>query len=122
MAQILLVGEDWKTRALLRAQLLEEGLDVEAHESVGAALGDSEDPALLPLLLVADVSASGNPARELDQLARWNKRIPVWVIASRSVIDEKSLQGRGFEAVLFRPVDLGKLVEQIKQRIARTNS
>ena len=70
MAQILLVGEDWRTRALLRAQLIEEGLDVEAHESVGAALGDSEDASLLPLLLVADVSASGNPARELDQLAR----------------------------------------------------
>ena len=122
MAQILLVGEDWKTRALLRAQLIEEGLDVEAHESVGAALSDSEDPALLPLLLVADVSASGDAARELDQLARWSNRIPVWVIASRSAIDEKDLQGRGFEAVLFRPVDLGKLVEQIKQRVARTST
>ena len=122
MAQILLVGEDWKTRALLRAQLIEEGLDVEAQESVGAALRDSEDPALLPLLLVADVSASGDPARALDQLARWSKRIPVWVVASRSVIDEKDLQGRGFEAVLFRPVDLGHLVEQIKRRVAGTSS
>ena len=122
MVQILLVGEDWKTRALLRAQLIEEGLDVEAHESVGAALRDSEDTALLPWLLVADLSASGDPAAELDQLARWSRRIPVWVIASRSVTDEKSLQGRGFEAVLFRPVDLGKLVEQIKQRLARASS
>jgi len=122
MAQILLVGEDWRTRALLRAQLIEEGLEVEAHESVGAALRDSENAALLPLLLVADVSASRNPARELDQLARWSKRIRVWVIASRSVNDEKDLQGRGFEAIFFRPVDLGKLVEQIKQRVARTST
>ena len=122
MAQILLVGEDWRTRALLRAQLIEEGLEVEAHESVGAALRDSENAALLPLLLVAGVSASGDPAADLDQLARWSRKIPVWVIASRSVIDEKSLQGRGFESVLFRPVDLGKLVEQIKRRVARTKS
>ena len=122
MAQILLVGEDWRTRALLRAQLIEEGLEVEAHESVGAALRDSENAALLPLLLVADVSASRNPARELDQLARWSKRIRVWVIASRSVNDEKDLQGRGFEAIFFRPVDLGKLVEQIKRRVARTST
>jgi len=122
VAQILLVGEDWRTRALLRAQLIEEGLEVEAHESVGAALRDSENAALLPLLLVAGVSASGDPAADLDQLARWSRKIPVWVIASRSVIDEKSLQGRGFESVLFRPVDLGKLVEQIKRRVARTKS
>ena len=46
----------------------------------------------------------------------------MWVIASRSAIDEKSLQGRGFEAVLFRPVDLGKLVNQIKQRVSRASS
>jgi len=122
VAQILLVGEDWRTRALLRAQLIEEGLDVEAHESVGAALGDSEDASLLPLLLVADVSASGDPAGEINQLARWSKRIPVWVIASRSVIDEKGLEGQGFEAIFFRPVDLGKLVNQIKQRVARNSS
>ncbi len=122
MAQILLVGEDWKTRALLRAQLIEEGLDVEAHKSVSAALRDSQDAALLPWLVVADVSASGDPARELDELARWSNRIPVWVIASRSATDEKSLQGRGFEAVLFRPLDLGHLVEQIKRRVAGTSS
>ena len=69
----------------------------------------TENAALLPLLLVAGVSASGDPAADLDQLARWSRKIPVWVIASRSVIDEKSLQGRGFESVLFRPVDLGNI-------------
>jgi len=30
---------------------------------------------------------------------------------------EKSLRGHGFEMILLRPVDVGELVDQIKQRL-----
>ena len=107
---------------MLRAQLLEEGLDVEAHESVSTALDDSASSAVLPALLVADLSASENPAAEIDQLTEWSKRIPVWIIASRNVVNENDLKDRGFEVILFKPVDevrhdVGQLVERIKRRL-----
>ncbi len=116
MAQVILIGKDWKTRALLRAQLLEEGLKVEAYESLSGALEVLAGGSPAPLLL-ADLSASSNPAVEVAQLAHWSKRTPIWIIASRSAVEERELQDSGFEAVLWRPIDVGELVERIKRRV-----
>jgi CheY-like chemotaxis protein len=117
VAQVLLVGKDWKSRALLRAQLLEEGVDVEACESLPEALEASIGRDAVPSLLIADLFGSSDPAVDVAQLTHWSKRIPIWVIASRSAIEEKDLQDGGFEAVLFRPLDVGELVERIKRRV-----
>jgi CheY-like chemotaxis protein len=117
VAQILLVGRDWQARALLRAQLIEDGFDVEAYEDVSEALDSLYSTLPLPVLVLADVSANDDPAEDVKQLSTWATRVPIWIIASRSFTSEKSLQSPGIEKVLFRPVDLGALVEQIKHRL-----
>ena len=117
MTQVLLMGKDWQARAPLRAQLIEEGLEVEAHETASAALESLAASDLLPGLLIADLSRSDDPAAEVDQLTRWAKQVPIWIIASRSMIVDQGLKGRGFEVVLFRPVDVGELVDQVKRRL-----
>lgn len=117
MNLVLLVGKDWQARALLRAQLIEEGLEVEAHETVQEAVENLEASPLLPGLLVADLSSSDDPSADIDRLTGWSKQIPTWVIANRSLIVENTLKGRGFEVVLFRPVDIGEFVDQIKRRL-----
>jgi len=116
MAHILLAGKDWQARALLRAQLIEEGLEVEAHESVADAAASLESQTPPPELLLADISMSDDPAGDVETLAARTKRVPIWVIASPSLIAQGILKGRGFEMILFRPVDVGELVEQIKRR------
>jgi DNA-binding NtrC family response regulator len=118
MSEILLIGKGWQARALLRAQLLEEGFDVEAHESLASALERLDSSEILPALVVADVSASDDPEADIQQLAAWTDQLPVWMIAAPSIIRRQTLKGRGFEMILFRPVDLGELVEQIKRRLA----
>jgi CheY-like chemotaxis protein len=117
VAAILLVGRDWRARALLRAQLIEEGLDVEAHEYVHEALARLHSTPHLPALLLADLTASDDPAADLEQLALWSNRVPTWIMASRSF--SPALSGGRFERILFRPVDVGALVEQIKQRLTK---
>ncbi len=119
MAQVLLLGKDWQTRALLRAQLIEEGVDVEGHESAPEANLDLEAKELLPDLVIADLSSSDAPSEEIELLAAWAKHVPVWVIASHSLILKDTLKGRGFQMILFRPLDVGELVEQIKQRLEK---
>lgn len=114
-AQVILLGKDWKSRALVRAQLIEEGIRVKAYDAVAAAIEAAGGQTPAPLL-VADLTASDDPAREAAQLAHWSRRIPIWIIASRSAINPRDLEGRGFEMVLFRPVDAGELIEQIKRR------
>jgi DNA-binding NtrC family response regulator len=115
---VVLIGKDWQSRALLRAQLMEDGVDVEAYETARAAFESMGE--VLPALLVADLSASADPAAEIDLLAQWADQMPIWIIAGRSLIAEKNLKGRRFELILFRPVDVGELVEQIKQRVEKS--
>ncbi|MBZ5514839.1 MAG: response regulator [Acidobacteriia bacterium] len=117
MAEILLVGRGWQTRALLRAQLIEEGLEVEAFETVGEALATAENVALGPSLLVADLSSSKEPQKEIERLAAWSGQVPIWIIAGRGLLADPQLKGRGFELILARPIDMGQFVEQIKRRV-----
>jgi CheY-like chemotaxis protein len=119
MAQLVLVGRDWNTRALLRAQLLEEGVEVEAYESLKDAL-QALVPSL-PALLVADLAASNDLEADIRDLASWVKRVPTWIIASRSSGVAAELKGRGFERIFFRPVDVGELVSLIKQRLLQAS-
>ena len=117
MAQVFLAGKDWQARALLRAQLLEDGVSVEAFETVRDALAQLEFYTVRPALLVADVSASDRPSADVDLLASWATHIAIWIIASHTSSVTGGLDGRGFERILFRPVDLGKLAEQIRQQL-----
>ncbi len=118
MAQVILVGKDWQARALLRAQLIEEGVEVEAYMTTAEALEGMGD--LLPELLVADLTESEDPSGEIEELGKWTRQIPVWIVAGRNLIAGEALRGRGFEMILYRPIDVGELVEQIKRRIEGT--
>ena len=112
---VFLAGQDWRTRALLRAQLLEEGIAVEADATIEESVARLEASTVLPRLLVADVTTSDDPAVDVERLKPWAKRLPIWLIASRALNPVAGLEQHGFEAVLLLPVDLGELVGQIKQ-------
>jgi CheY-like chemotaxis protein len=116
--QILIAGKDWQARALLRAQLLEEGFEVEACETILEALAALAPDTDLSDLFIADVSASDDPSADIEALAAWSRKIPIWIIASRTYIIEKGLRGHGFEMIALRHLDLGELVRQINQRLA----
>ena len=119
VSRILIAGQDWQARALLRAQLLEEEFEVEAHEAISEALATLPSSTDLPDLLIADISASDYPSADVEALSAWSRKLPIWIIASRTYIVEKGLRGHGFEVILLRPVDVGELVDQIKRRLER---
>jgi DNA-binding response OmpR family regulator len=115
MAPVILVGKDWQARALLRAQLIEEGVNAEAYLTAQEALETQGN--IVPALLIADLSESADPGGDVERLAPWTRRMPIWIIAGRELIAGKTLRGRGFEMILCRPIDVGELVEQIKRRV-----
>lgn len=115
MATVILIAKDWQARALTRAQLIEEGVDAEAYLTTRAAFEGMGE--ILPALVVADLTQSDDLEAEIGELEKWAHQIPIWIIAGRDLIAGKLLRGRGFELVLFRPIDVGELVEQIKRRI-----
>ncbi len=117
MAKILLAGNAWKFRALLRAQLLEEGVEVEAFESVKDALESFRGPTQLPRLFLLDVTTSAAPAQEAAQLAPWASKFPIWILVRQGELSEKVLKSGGFERILHLPVDLRALIREIESRV-----
>lgn len=130
-AGVVIVSADWQSRALLRAQLLEEGCEVRAFESAAdaervlrrnASVMKGRGSARLVegdfklRLIVADLSAGGS-ASEIERLAQLAQCRAVWVLASRSSAAETEWNTCGFERVLFRPIDMRDLVEAIKHRL-----
>ena len=115
---LLLVSGDWRTRALLRAQLIEEGYPVRAFESLDHAQDELGKGAFKPTLVIAEL-ADGEPAGSdaLARLSAWTRKVPVWVLASRSVDADSALEKCGFEKVIYRPFGIKELVEQIKDRL-----
>lgn len=119
MALILIAGKDWTLRALLRAQLIEEGFEAEGYYSFADAVDHLQASRIMPALLIADLFASENPAGDITLLSEWTRLLPIWVLAGHSTPDEEVLESRGFEKVLFRPLDVGKLVREIKERLKK---
>ena len=117
MPRIFLIGKDWSSRALLRAQLLEEGIEVEAHETSQDALNTVTALTDLPKLMVADLQGSANPEGEVDLLSKWGPLIPIWLIISRAIRVDRKLDVAGIERVIPRPLDIKQFVEEIKQRV-----
>lgn len=116
MGRILLIGNEWRLRALLRAQLIEESFEVEALETIEEATQCLAGSRPLPALVIADLSESEQPLGAIKKLGAWTSQVPVWLIASRTTLAEEAVQNRGFEKVFFRPVDLGELVQAIRER------
>ena len=117
MPRLLIAGKDWTSRALLRAQLIEEGFDVEAYEDVQEVVDRLWGSAEMPSLLIVDLFEGTKQAEDIATLSHWAKILPIWILVGQGAAGAGVLEGQGFERVLFRPVDVGKLVQEIKQRL-----
>lgn len=108
MKTVLVVGRDWKFRALLRAQLREEGFDALGFETLEAAA--AELAGATPAAMVFDTAEA--PAHELTQLPALSEKLFVLVVASAG--EPLALPAAH---ILRRPVQLGQLVAALASRI-----
>ena len=120
MPRILIAGKHWTARAQLRAQLLEEGFDVEAYEDVQSLDNRLQTIGELPQLLIVDLFESENLPEDIAMLSHWVKLGPMWIMAGHGEADSvaEAMKEMGVERVLFRPVEIGKLVKEIKERLS----
>lgn len=108
MKTVLVAGRDWKFRALLRAQLLEEGFDALGFETLDAA-ADEIAPAVAAAIVFDTTDA---PAAELAQLPALREKLPFLVVASAG----ESLPVSE-DCVLRRPLQLGQVIAALKERL-----
>lgn len=109
---VVLLAADWKTRAPLRAQLIEEGFEVVANDTWKDArryLRQGTKPSLVVVDLQG-LSEADTVLRDLKVLMKPDRVLVISAIGTESI---ESVQGLGF-SVAARPVSIGDLVASVR--------
>ena len=112
---IVLLASEWQPRAMLRAQLIEEGFDVVATDR-WFELRRLLRPASRPRLVIVDLLGLPDPDRVLNDLAIIMKPRCVLVVTAAGTVLPDQIETRGF-LVVSRPVPIGGIVAAAAQAI-----
>jgi hypothetical protein len=105
---IVLLGAEWQPRALLRAQLLEEGFDVVATDT-WSDMRRQLRPGSKPLLAIVDLNGLPEPDRVLNDLRLLMKPHRVLVLVAMGTVPAAAVERLGFASV-SRPVAIKDVV------------
>jgi hypothetical protein len=115
VGEILLIAAGWRLRALVRAQLLDEGYSVRALPTIESALAVLSQSGEQPRLAILDTQGLMIDAERISDLWQVTGQAPlilcggVWNRGSLSQGDLPPAR------VLLRPFCVGDLVEQAKR-------
>jgi len=113
---IVLLATEWQPRALLRAQLIEEGFEVVATDTWTAARR-SLRPGSKPLLVIVDLLGLAEPDRVLGDLRVLMKSERVLVLAAAGTVLPDAIAPLGFH-VIRRPVQIGDIAGEVTRIVA----
>jgi DNA-binding response OmpR family regulator len=114
---VVLLGADWKARALVRAQLIEEGFDVVATNT-WPMMRRYLRPGIKPRLAVMDLKGLEEPERVLGDLAVLMKPERVLVLTAAATVSPSEVSRLGFH-VLRRPLTIAAIVAAVKSALRR---
>jgi DNA-binding response OmpR family regulator len=110
---ILLLAVEWRTRALLRAELIESGFEVFATDNSSDARGTLHSPDR-PRLVVVDLQNLPDPASILAELRDTFNPSRVLILNAGATVPPEQLAWFGFR-VLARPMKIGSIVATVKE-------
>jgi hypothetical protein len=105
MPVVFVIARDWRLRAMVRAELRENGIEAIGMES-GTEAGARVASGTLPSVVVLEAGESVEPG--LESLAR---RVPFVVVAS---VVESAVWPRAAR-LLRRPVSVGEIVAAVRE-------
>jgi DNA-binding response OmpR family regulator len=106
---IVLLSSEWRSRALLRAQLIEEGFEVIATDSWAMM---REQMGAEALLAIVDLQDLADPAQVLTDLRAVMDSSHVLVLTAMNTVSPESIERLGFH-VLERPISIGSVVAAV---------
>ncbi len=110
---IVLLDADWQSRALIRAQLIEEGFDVVATES-WTMMRRHLRPGSKPRLAMVDLKDLADPQDVLRDLRVLMKPERVLVMSAIGTIPREDLERLGFH-VMPRPFVIEAVVREVRK-------
>jgi hypothetical protein len=114
-SDIVLLGAEWKTRALLRAQLIEEGFEVVATDT-WPMMRRYLRPGARPRLAVVDVKGLDEPEQVLRDVAVLMKPDRVLVLTAAATVPLAEISRLGFR-VVPRPFTIAAVVDAVREAL-----
>ena len=105
---VIVIGAEWPERALLRAQLIEEGHEVIAVDTWPIPR-TYRRPGMEPRVLLIDLHELPNPRETLDEVRVVLAPERVLVVTALGSLTGKEVRRLGFN-VIERPVTIGQIV------------
>ena len=114
---VVLLGVDWQSRALIRAQLIEEGYEVVAIDT-WPDMRRHLRPGSRPRLALVDLYRMPNPEEILDALRILMKPDRVLLLTAIGTLSDAELERFGFRA-LHRPIAIEEIVHTVRELLSR---
>jgi len=111
----ILIMKDWRERAFLRAQLLEEGIRTLAVETLNEGLDWISDKRIIPAIIIYDNQSQDDPTADIRLLSEHASSTPILIIAAGGKRKAIGLERAGFKHIITRPVRIGRIVEKVKE-------
>jgi hypothetical protein len=108
---VLVLGPEWPERALLRAELIEEGYDVVAIDAWPIPQLYRR-PRMTPRVAVVDLQGLPDPRMVLDELQSVMPRNRVLVITALGTVRLDEIRHMGYE-VVTRPTSVSDIVAAV---------
>jgi DNA-binding response OmpR family regulator len=118
VGEILLVAADWQLRALVRAQLLEEGYEVRALPSLDLALAHLLHTGEPPRLTILDAQGVHIEAQKLVHLQQLTGQAPLILCGGALSRAELSREDLPPAHLMLRPFRVEDLVEEVRRVLA----
>ena len=106
--EVILLGAEWRERALLRAQLIEEGLEVVAVDEWPIPRLYRR-PGMKPRVLLINLRGLPNPREILDEVRFVIPPDRVLVVTALGALTADEVRRLGFTAIQ-RPTTIGQIV------------
>jgi hypothetical protein len=115
---VIVLSAEWPERALLRAQLIEQGHEVVALDTWPIPLVYRR-PGMKPLVLLIDLHELPNPRETLDDVRFVLPPERVLVVTALGSLTGAEVRERGFH-VIERPATIGQIVAATAALLSRT--
>jgi DNA-binding NtrC family response regulator len=117
---VLVVGPEWPERALLRAQLIEEGLEVVAVDTWPIPRLFRR-PGMKPRVLLIDLHELPNPLETLDEVRFVLPPERVLVVTALGSLTRDEVRRFGYNTI-ERPASIGEIVTTTRILLSRAST
>ncbi len=117
MEQIILIAKQWKARAFITAQLLEEGYKVMALRTIEEAMRLRAQWMTRPRLIILDTLGQSLSETTLADLRALSGDTPILVCTGPFDLARLDLKKAGFANLLVRPFAVGDVVNAVREAL-----